>query len=391
MRFINPFRTRKPNIIMILIDGGGRKEAFNKIQFYQELKKQGVFVENLITYAPYSIGCLNALFSGMNGNINGVGGYYKSYSFDKKNIFTLAQYLKESGYRTELDFVIEDVLPQQGFDKIRTFGKDETKEIDLVARHAEILTQLKDKQPFFVFLDYNKIALHLARNVIKKYEDFSKEYFRNKEKNLSNYTSWLEESTEYLQKILEKIKELRLYDNSAIIIFSDHGESMGDKEGEKVHGVFLYDYTINCWGYFLGRPFPKGISIKNVLRHIDIMPTILNVLKIKPKENFKPMQGTSILPFIDGNGGDLIAYSETGGLGGPTPSPEIHNVQCVRTNEWKLIYNKTNRKKELFHIREDKEEKNNLAGKGLRVEDELWEELQNIEQEHEKINKQFKQ
>lgn len=376
MSLINLFKKRKPNVILILIDGAGRKEAFNKIKYYQDLKKEGVFVENLITYAPYSIGALNALFSGMNGNVNGVDGYYKAYNFDKKNVFTLTQYLNEAGYYTEMDFVIEDVLPAQGFDKIRLFGKDDSKDIDLIERHSEILLHLRKKKPFFLFLDYNKIALHLSRNVIKKYDDFSEEFFNNKERNLANYTSWLEESTQYMDKILNKIKELGLYDNSIIIIFSDHGESMGDKKGEKVHGVFLYDYTINCWAYLIGEGIPKGVSIKNQLRHIDIMPTILDILKIKEKEGYKPIQGKSFLPFFDGNEEDRIAYSGTGSLGGPTPSPEIHNVHSIRTNKWKLVYNATNKKKELYNLKADKEEKNNLIGKYPDVEKDLWVEME---------------
>lgn len=382
-------KKKKPNIIMIMIDGGGRKEAFNKVKYYQELRKEGVFIEHLITYAPYSIGALNAMFSGMNGNLNGVNGYYKSYSFDRKNIFTLAQYLKEAGYCTELDFVIEDVIPAQGFDKIRLFGKDDAKEIDLVARHSEMLIQLKAKQPFFVFLDYNKIALSLSREVIKKYDDFSEEYFNNKEKNFLNYKSWLEESVFYLEKIIAKIKELGLYENSIIFIFSDHGESLGDQKGEKVHGVFLYDYTIDCWGYFIGNNMPKGVHIAKQLRHIDVMPTIMDVLKINQKDGYKPMQGKSFLPFFYGKEDDRAAYSETGGLGGPTPSPEIHNIQSIRTNEWKLVYNKTSKKKELYNLIEDNEEKNNLIGKGLRIEDELWGELQKIEEMHDRVNKQY--
>jgi len=390
MRLPNLFTKKKPNIIMMLIDGGGRKEAFNKIQFYKDLKKEGVFIENFITYAPYSIGALNAMFSGMNGNVNGVDGYYKSYSFDKKNIFTLAQYLKEHGYSTELDFVIEDVIPAQGFDKVRTFGKDENKETDLVARHFEILTQLKQKQPFFVFLDYNKIALHLARNVIKKYDDFSEEYFSSKEKNFQSYLSWLRESTQYLESMIDKIKDLGLYRDSIIIVFTDHGESVGDTRGEKVHGVFLYDYTINCWAYLIGNSMPKGVEIKKQLRHIDIMPTILDILKIKQKEGYKPVQGKSFLSFLEGKGEDRIAYSETGGLGGPTPSPDVHNVQSIRTNKWKLIYNKTNKKKELYNLEQDNEEKNNLAGKGMEIEGALWKELQEINEEHDKINEIYK-
>ena len=378
MDLINLFKKGKPNIIMILIDGGARRDALKLVSFYQELKKSSTLFSSLITYAPYSIGSLNALFSGMYGHRNGVNGYYKSYNFDKKNIFTLTQYLKEAGYHTELDFVIDDVIPAQGFDKIRTFGKDDVKEIDLVKRHSEILNQVKNKQPFFLFLDYNKIALKLQPLVIKKYTDFSEEYFQKKEENLRNYTSLLQDSADYLRNILEKIKGLGLYDNSLIFIFSDHGSSVGDRMGEKVYGVYLFDYTIKCFVYCIGKNFPKGLEVKGVAGHIDIMPTLLDILKIRPKKDYKEMQGKSLMEFIKGKYGERTAYSETGGLGGPTPSPEVHNVFGVRTDKWKLVYNSTNKQRELYNLEKDPEEKNNLAGKEPDIEKFLWVELKKL-------------
>lgn len=391
MKLFDLFKRKKPNIIMIFVDGAARQDALRLVPFYQNLKKISCTFSSMITYAPYSIASLNAIIPGMYGNLNGVDGYYKAYNFDKKNIFTLTQYLKEAGYHTETDLVISEGFPTQGFDKARVFGRDETKdEIDLTKRHSEILTQLRNKEPFFLFLDYNKIALNLVPTVIKKYNDFSEKYFKNKEKNFGRYLEWLKDSGIYLQSLLNHIKDIGLYDSSIIIIFFDHGCSVGDKMGEKVYGVYLYDYTIKCSAYFIGKNLPKGVEIKSVVRSIDLMPTILDILKIKQKRGYKPMQGESFLPLMYGKEGEeRIAYSETGGLGGPTPSPEVHNVQSVRTNKWKLIYNMTNKKRELYDIINDREENNNLAGKGLEIEDGLWNEMQKINEEHSRINKRW--
>ena len=100
---LKKFLKKKPNIIMILVDGA-RYDSICKFPFYEELKKESVFFPQLMTYAPYTIGSLHAIFSGMYGNKNGVNGYFKSYNFDKDNCFTLTQYLKEQGYYTEADF-----------------------------------------------------------------------------------------------------------------------------------------------------------------------------------------------------------------------------------------------------------------------------------------------
>ena len=99
------------------------------------------------------------------------------------------------------------------------------------------------------------------------------------------------------------------------------------------------------------------------------------MLNLKEKGNYKKILGKSFLPFIYGREEERIAYSETGGLGGPTPSPEQHNVKCIRTNKWKLIYNETNKKKELYNLEQDKEENNNLIGKEPEIEKYLWEKM----------------
>lgn len=356
---------------MLLIDGA-RHDAIDKIPYYNELKKESTFFPNMITYAPYTIASLYALFSGMYGNRNGVNGYYKSYSFDKEHCFTLTQYLKENGYYTETDSPGEGVIPPSGFDKYRLH--DEFK-INFLERHIEILNQIKNKSPFFLFLRYGSIHVSMVNNFIKKYSDFDEEYFNNKNKNLEKYLKWIEESGNYLRTVIEKIKELGLYDNSIIIIFTDHGASTGDKVGEKAYGVYLYDYTIKCFMYIIGKDLPKDIVVRKLVRSIDILPTLLNMLKLKEKKGYKESQGSSFLPFIYGKEQERIAYSETGGLGGPTPSPEKHNVRCVRANKWKLIYNDTNKKKELYDMENDSQEKNNLTGKHADIEDNLWEEM----------------
>ena len=371
MGFLNLLK-KKPNIIMIIMDGT-RKDATDRLPFYRELKKEAVFFSSMITYAPYTVASLHATLSGMYGNQNGVNGYYKSYSFDKENCFTLAQYLKGVGYHTEMDSLNENVAPSQGFDKFRVH--DEFKD-NLLLRHLEIIQQIKKFENFFLVLHYTKIHKELVTNVAKKYTDFDKEYFNNKENNFSEYLKWAESGTEYLNGIINKLKELELYDNSIIFIFSDHGSSVGDRIGEKMYGSFLYDYTIKCFLYVIGKKLPKNTSINNLVRSIDLMPTILEILGIKEKTNYKELQGKSFMSVIANPKEERIAYSETGGLGGPTPSPEIHNSASIRTNAWKLIYNKANNKKELYNLEKDQLEENNLAGKNLAVEKELWEEVQ---------------
>ena len=270
------------------------------------------------------------------------------------------------------------MIPQQGFDKVRMHNEFES---DLTKRHPEILLQIKNKQPFFLFLDYNQVHTNLVKDVIKKYTDFDKEYFDNREKNYAYYVELVKKSGEYLKMMIEKLKELGLYDNTILLVFSDHGCSTGDRFGEKVYGVYLYDYTIRTFLYMIGKGLPKNVEVNNLARSVDFLPTVLDMLKIPANHDkkYKKMHGESLLNMLNGAKDDRIAYSETGGLGGPTPSPEVHNVKCVRDSKWKLVYNLATKKKELYNLERDPKEENNLTGKEPEVENYLWNEMQNLD------------
>ena len=119
---LSMFKKKKLNIVMIMMDAV-RYDALDKVPFYKELKNQSVFFDQVITYAPYTIGSLHSAFSGMYGNLNGVNGYYRSFSFDKEHCYTMPQYFKDNGYHTEADLVNNGVVPNQGFDKIRIYDE----------------------------------------------------------------------------------------------------------------------------------------------------------------------------------------------------------------------------------------------------------------------------
>ena len=195
---------------------------------------------------------------------------------------------------------------------------------------------------------------------------------------MESYKRFVQLSTDYLSSILSRLKEFGLYDNSIILIFSDHGCSVGDKFGEKLYGVYLYDYTIRCFLYIIERSLPKSITISSQIRNVDILPSILEILKISPVKGKLPFYGKSFFPIVNGSKEERIAYAETGGLGGPTPSPNEHNMQCIRTSKWKLIYNKSTGKRELYDLIKDKDEEANLAGKGLEAENVLWKDLMEL-------------
>ena len=163
---------------------------------------------------------------------------------------------------------------------------------------------------------------------------------------------------------------------------------VGEKIGERAYGIFTYDYSIRTFAYFIQpKIFPQGMEISELTETIDIMPTILNALEIPEKTSCLKIQGKNLLEYIKNSKASeprnefdgRFAFSETGGVEGPWPSPKEPNVMCIRNFKWKLIHNLTPDNWELYDIEKDPHENENLIGTGLEIEKVLWTELVRIQ------------
>ena len=367
------------NVIIILIDGG-RVDRAMRSPIFTNLQTKSVFFSQTITYAPYTNAAMHALFSGCYGNRNGTYSYWHTYRFKKNKFKTITEYLKDRGYFTCGDGHTKLIVPKQGFDEFHIH--DENKD-DLSKRHSNLIDLVKTKNDqgsrFFLYLTYSNIHTGIKDEVLKIYNNFSEEYFQNKTINEKRYDGFFSKAENYLEIILKKIQDLDLYKNSIILIISDHGISIGEKIGERAYGAFCYDYTIKTFAYLISNDItPREIS--NQVRHIDFMPTILDLMEIKLDQSYESLDGESLIPLISGSKfEENIAYSETGNpWDGKTP-PKAPNTKSVRTSKWKLIYNEYNNTKELYNLEKDPAETNNLINSGLEIEEFLWNELTKIQ------------
>jgi arylsulfatase A-like enzyme len=367
------------NLIIILIDGG-RVDRAMRSPIFTNLQSKSVFFPQTITYAPYTNAAMHALFSGCYGNRNGTYSYWHTYRFKKNKFKTITEYLKDRGYFTYGDGHTKLIVPKHGFDEFHIH--DENKD-DLSKRHSNLIDLVKTKNDqgsrFFLYLTYSNIHTGIKDKVLKVYNNFSKEYFQNKTINEKRYDGFFSKAENYLEIILKKIQDLDLYKNSIILIISDHGISIGEKFGERAYGAFCYDYTIKTFAYLISNDITPR-EIPSQVRHIDFMPTILDLMEIKLDSSYELLDGKSLIPLINGSKfKENIAYSETGNpWDGKTP-PKSPNTKAVRTSKWKLIFNEYNNTKELYDLENDPDENNNLIGKNSSVENFLWNELTKIQ------------
>lgn len=167
---------------------------------------------------------------------------------------------------------------------------------------------------------------------------------------------------QFLNRIFNKLNELNLTRNTIIIITADHGEEFYE------HGLFdhmqLYDEVLHIP---LIIKVPSGhdkIVIEQLVQSIDIMPTILDLVKIPINHE---SQGTNLLPLINDEKNASInnyIYAQKG------------NDSVVRSKEWKLYIH--NNRSELYDIENDREEKINLIEKKQDIAEKLFSEVNKL-------------
>jgi arylsulfatase A-like enzyme len=149
---------------------------------------------------------------------------------------------------------------------------------------------------------------------------------------------------EQVGRVIDVLRKTKLLDQTLLIITADHGEGLGER-GYFQHGPRVDDGVMRVP---LIMRFPRqaphgrrGQRVAQLVRTIDIMPTVLETLGIPVPDG---VQGRSLLPAIDGNANlELTAYGESAGefaeVDDQTVSATVAGRQrMLRTARWKLVY-----------------------------------------------------
>ncbi len=97
--------------------------------------------------------------------------------------------------------------------------------------------------------------------------------------------------------VLDKLKELDLYDRTLIVVTGDHGDEFFE-HGNKGHRTTLYEEVIRV-PLVIRRPggVTGGRTIAPVVGIVDIAPTILDLLGLEGREK---ISGVSLRPLLAG-------------------------------------------------------------------------------------------
>jgi arylsulfatase A-like enzyme len=111
-----------------------------------------------------------------------------------------------------------------------------------------------------------------------------------------------------IRRIFTRLEELGLYENTLIVITSDHGETLND------HGIYfdhhgLYDPTLHVpLIYHLPGTIPAGRRVEEYALQQDLTPTVLELMGYGDIPGKLGMDGKSVVPNI--NGQHQVNYSE---------------------------------------------------------------------------------
>jgi len=173
----------------------------------------------------------------------------------------------------------------------------------------------------------------------------------------AGYFAYLNYIDAQVGRLINHMKRSGLYDHTALLFTSDHGEMLGD------HNLWrkTYAYEGSAHVPMIVKP-PKGVTSESVNRVLepvigweDIMPTLLD---FAGEEIPECVEGKSMLPLMHDASSPWREYYHG------EHSTEYHPdnaCQYLTDGHWKFIWNPNTGEEQLFHLDPDPREKHDLA------------------------------
>lgn len=344
------------NVLLITIDTLRADHlplyGYNEVEtpHIDRLAKESLVFQDAIAHVPLTLPSHASILTGLLPPSTGVRDNAFS-SLDPK-VVTLAETLRTQGYTTAA-FVSAVVLDSewqidQGFELY--FDHFDASDSEHVMNEAERRGEESEVE----------IERWLSENRAKKFFLWAHYYdphdpYEPPEPYKSNYATHpydgeIAYTDSVLGKLFDKLQELGLKERTIIVLTGDHGESLGE-HGELTHSLLVYESVLHV-PLLIYLPKGNHHRIKELVRHIDIAPTLLEWLGVQSDSH---MQGQSLIPLLEGKEKQKrIAYSES-------KYGETHYgwspLESITTDEYRLINAPT---PELYDRKESVSETKNL-------------------------------
>jgi choline-sulfatase len=195
---------------------------------------------------------------------------------------------------------------------------------------------------------------------------------------LNFYGNLIKSSDAYLVRILDKLKELGLYENTLVIKTSDHGEMGLTHGGLRQKNFNFYEEALRVpLVYSNPKLYPAPRRTKAMVSHVDFVPTLANLVGA-PRSARAPWQGVDYSRLVLNPSSrptqDYVVFTyddyQSGQKTGPYPDPPNH-VVSIREERYKLAQyydpeGKAESQWEMYDLKRDPLERRNLAWPGTK-------------------------
>jgi membrane-anchored protein YejM (alkaline phosphatase superfamily) len=283
VRPLHPAQGRKPNIFLLVVDSMRRDylSAYNPaVTFTPEIEKLAadsfVFQRTFTRYSGTGMAVPSIWAGGMIIHV------VQQPAFARRN--TLMKLVNANDYvqMMTVDNIVEDFVARDA--KLRRLGEELGKtEFDACRTLTELERALETRGPnaapaFFYALPQN---VHIATAALRKvpageaYPGF-----------FDKVAAGVHEVDTCLGRFVAFLKRASLYDDSVIILTSDHGDSLGE-EGRWGHAFYLYPEVMRVPLIVHLPPWVKArvtTDVDAVSFSTDITPTLYGLLGYSPRD-----------------------------------------------------------------------------------------------------------
>jgi arylsulfatase A-like enzyme len=235
----------------------------------------------------------------------------------------------------------------------------------------------KNEKPFFLWLHYFDPHDGTLRPPKRFWQGWVKPSENRMQMARDLYDAEVAYMDLQLGRLFDFLKETGQYENTVICVTNDHGEGLGD-HGWWAHRI-LYQEQIRMPLIVRIPGGPSRRVVKDLVRSIDIMPTLLDSVGVDPP----PVEGKSLMGLIRGEKEpERLAYADA--LirlddNRPDHAKEVNNdlMYCVMNGKWKLIHRRFHPgASELYRIDEDPREQRNVIDEYPEVREKLFKYLE---------------
>lgn len=386
------------NIVIVVVDTlrtdhvGCYGYKRNTTPNIDRLAQEGIMFRRAISSAPWTSPSVGTLLTSQHPCVLGIRDEFEPLD---KRFPLISQVLKKHNYTTcgivSHTLVSARLRFGMGYDYYDEVSSRVHEGISSPKVTSKAISFLRDfslredyDRPFFLFVHYfdphYDYLLHKRYNYYPSYKGKIKsgniEELWRMRRNMSAddiryllalYDSEVAFTDEGIGMLLDELKSLGFYDNTMIILTSDHGEEFMER-GWIGHTITLHKELLRV-PLIIKIPGCKHRTIKSQVGLIDIVPTIYQYLGLKIPSG---LEGKA----LDLNPGAHIEsrpiFSETFMSQAPDEEDEKPIAfRSVTLSDWKLIYDEIRDSKQVYNLSEDPHERNNLFGQNIEQDKKL--------------------